>query len=492
VKTAAILILAASAAPWKHHSGSWHLWLPEADPVRGVFLFNAYGSFKGFSGDPRIRQLGAELGCAVAASDASDYAGALEALSDFARQSARPDLAFAPLFVFGHSNSTHTMAQFAKTVPDRVAAWVAMKSAFGAQFSVPEIYRIPGMVVSGEKDNDYFGDQLATVKKLRKEHGVLMHMIVEANGPHWPTDPTFNIMLAFLKNAFLVRVPPDADPRKGRVKLVELPEKSGWLGRNLDGVRVRLPERWTWEKEVNVRQKLEIGPFEEFPGDRTQASWFPTEDYARKWQEFCLTAAVKDWAVMRVPVKAPAGEARAANGLGLEDLSAGPLAALVKRLNAAPVLKPIVDELRAADTEEAKKILDRVEKRGAGLLGEAREMEAVSPRGAKRMYEAVARRFGGLGAGDAAAARLKEPSFAREVEAWAHLERMARAEESLKEPPGAKRTVADPKFVQANAGPLGTILSEGRLLASRYADTRAAAAGQATLARYGFPEKPRE
>jgi hypothetical protein len=23
-------------------------------------------------------------------------------------------------------------------------------------------------------------------------------------------------------------------------------------------------------------------------------SWFPTEDYARKWQEFCLTAAVKD------------------------------------------------------------------------------------------------------------------------------------------------------------------------------------------------------
>ena len=156
--TLAVCLLAAAAAgrlpaepaKWKHTSGPWKLWLPEASPARGIFLFNSYGSFKGFGEDPRIRDLGAELGCGVAATDASDYAGAVEALADFSRQALRPDLAYAPLFVFGHSNSTNTMAQFAKTIPDRVVAWVAMKSAFGDQFSVPELYRIPGIFQLGE------------------------------------------------------------------------------------------------------------------------------------------------------------------------------------------------------------------------------------------------------------------------------------------------------------------------------------------------------
>ena len=475
-------------------SGSYKLWMPEADPIKGVFLFNAYGSFKGFADDRRIRQLGAELGCAVAASEGSDYAGACDALADFARQATRSDLAYAPLFVFGHSNSTNTMAQFAKTIPDRIIAWVAMKSAFGAQFSVPELYRIPGMVVSGEKDNDYFQDQLATVKKLRKEHSVLMHMIVEADGPHWPTDPTFDIMLAFLKNSFLARVPADADPRKGRVKLIELAEKSGWLGRNLDGVRVRLADRWAWEKEVNVRQKLEIGPYSEFPGDRLQASWFPTEDYARKWQEFCQTAAVKQWGVMRVPVKS-SGSTLGADGPRLDDLLTNGLAAHVKRLNAASSYKPILDELRSFSTttpepreaEEAKEIVGRVERWGKEKLDEAREMESISPRGARKLYESVARKLAGLEAGTAADARLKEPAFVRETEAWEHLERMARAEEAIRDVNGTKRVVSDNKFAQANQGPLTAILTEGRALASRYADTRAAALARVTLDRYAFP-----
>ncbi len=497
----AAAIAVAGAAPaqqakWKHASGSYRLWLPEANPVKAVFLFNAYGSFKGFAEDPRIRELGTELACAVAASEGSDYGGALEALADLSRQTLRPDLAYAPLFVFGHSNSTHTMAQFAKTVPDRIVAWVAMKSAFGDQFSVPELYRIPGQVVSGEKDNDYFQDQLARVKKLRKEHGALMHMIVEADGPHWPTDPTFNIMLAFLKNAFLVRVPADADPRKGRVKLAELAEKGGWLGRNLDGHRIRLADRWAWEKEVDVRQNLEIGPYGEFPGDRTTASWFPTEDYARKWQEFCRTAAVKEWSKPRAPVR-PAAEARGGAD-GIDGLAADKLAAHVKRLNAASPVKAVLDELRqiAADparpqeAEEARKIVERVEKWGKERLDEAREMEAVTPRGAKRLYETVARKFAGMEPGAAADARLKDKEFVRELAAWDHLERMARAEEALREVPGAKRAASDPKFAQANAGPLGTILGEGRLLASQYAGTRAAASARATLERYGFPPAP--
>jgi hypothetical protein len=321
-----------------------------------------------------------------------------------------------------------------------------------------------------------------------------MHMIVEADGPHWPTDPTFNIMLAFLKSAFLVRVPPDADPRKGRVKLVELPEKGGWLGRNLDGNRVRLADRWAWEKEVVVKQKLDIAPYEEFAGDRTTASWFPTEDYARKWQEFCLTAAVKDWKVLRAPVKPAAGEARGGNGGGIEGVKSERLASHVQRMASATSVKPVLDELRALegdaskpeDAAEAKRILDAFDRWAKERLDEARAMEDVTPKGAKKLYEALTKRLAGLEPGDAAAARLKDPAFLRELEAWDRLERMARAEEAVKDVAGAKRVVTDGKFAQANAGPLGTIAGEGRMLVARYADTRAAASARATLERYGI------
>jgi len=311
VTPAIVKALGPAAADWKFTSGTYRLWLPEGNPAKGIFLLNSYGCWGKFSESAAIRELAAELGCAVVASSGSNYDGALEALADLARQSGRPELAFAPLFVFSHSNSTPAMAAFAAGVPDRIIAWCAFKSAFGAQFSSPKIYRIPGQVISGEKDDSYFQDQLATVKKIRQESGGLVHMIVEPNGPHMPAgeesfkitgeSSSFTIVLAFMKDTFLLRVPAHADPRKGKVKLVELAEKDGWLGRNLEGVRLNAHSGapWHWDREVDVRQKLEIAPYDKFTGDPKQASWLPSEDYAYKWQEFCQTGNVKDWGKLR-------------------------------------------------------------------------------------------------------------------------------------------------------------------------------------------------
>jgi hypothetical protein len=167
-------------------------------------------------------------------------------------------------------------------------------------------------------------------------------------------------------------------------------------------------------------------------------------------------------------------------------------------LNAAAAIKPVLDELRViaedatkpAEAGEAKQIVGRVERWGKERLDEAREMEGVTPRGAKKLYESVSGKLAGLEAGTAAGARLKDPAFVRELEAWDHLERMARAEEAVKDVAGTKRVISDGKFAQANAGPLGTIAGEGRLLVARYADTRAAVSARATLERYGIPTGP--
>jgi len=281
-----------------------HLWLPDrASAVKAIFVFTYYGCFGGYSKDREFRALARELHCGVVASEErlgdphDDPRRILDALAALARMSGHAELADAPMFIFGHSNSTHDMAQFGKRIADRVIAWVAMKSAFGAQFSVPELYKVPGMVISGELDHEYFQDQLATVKKLRREHGALMHMIVEPGGHHWPERETYRIMEAFLKAVFYLRVPARSGAAKGPVKLVQLDERSGWLGENLEGERVRHVDgphiTWSWDRPVNVRQLLRIAPYATYPGDRSTASWLPTEEYARKWQEFCHTGAIR-------------------------------------------------------------------------------------------------------------------------------------------------------------------------------------------------------
>ena len=93
-----------------------------------------------------------------------------------------------------------------------------------------------------------------------------MHMIVEPGGGHWGEGPrgtkTLPIVMAFIRTAYHLRVRADADPSKGPPRLIDAAEEKGWLGKNLDGVRVRDDKfQWSWETPVVVGQLLEIAPY---------------------------------------------------------------------------------------------------------------------------------------------------------------------------------------------------------------------------------------
>jgi hypothetical protein len=491
--TATISVNSADGRP-----SACHLWLPDGvKRIRAIFLFTAYGSFGGFAAGPQIRELGHDLECAVVLSEDrlpdKDPAPMLANLQTLATRSTHPEVAYAPLFVFGHSNSTYDMGRFAALVPTRIAGWVAMKSAFGAQFSLPELYHIPGMVVSGEADNSYFGDQPATVLKLRREHGALVHMLIEAGGPHWPNDPTFQIMMAFLKNVFYLRVPADGDATLAPIKLVEITEAEGWLGQSVAGKRVEVSHEWKWEQPTDVKRLLEIAPFADFPGDAKDASWLPNADYARKWQEYCHTVAVKDWA--RLPpgtVEAWSAKRRPPTIDGLESTL---LATQVKRLAAAPTSKPVIEELRkiAANTDkpdeatEATRILGVLEKLGGDRLTQAKRLEETHPPSAFAAYQALAKRFDGLMVADSARERLKAKDLKREVTAWAALDRLIQLDGALVVVDGAKRSADDQKFVAANSKRLLEIHGAGNSLLREFVDTQAAKEARALLTRLGIP-----
>ncbi|MFZ2657912.1 MAG: hypothetical protein WAX69_23470 [Victivallales bacterium] len=306
---------AAAASPeWPYASkdGNFELWLPGDSPlIKGVLIFPFHGvGEKVLSQHPPLRTMAGEIHCAIVRfnnkgklSNGSEvgFPGCskwppsvlLEALSELAQLSGHPEVAHAPLLLFGHSNATPFLGGFAEKDPGRVFGWIAFNSGYPAQFNCPALYQIPGMAISGETDELYFQDNVAVVERLRAEKHALTHMIIDPGRGHWGDANTFTILTAFIRTVFQLRVPADADARTGPVKLIELQESQGWLGKNVEGTRIRLPNfTWKWEKPVDVRQLLEIAPFAEFTGDKTRASWLPNADYARKWQEFCHTGVV--------------------------------------------------------------------------------------------------------------------------------------------------------------------------------------------------------
>jgi len=493
---------AGEVAPAWHfttNDGNFNLWLPAGKAlVKGIFVFPFYGTARNFSEYSGLRAMSSDISCAIVGfndggklpdgapvgmpgHDKSPASVLLDALAELARLSGHPEVEYAPLLTFGHSNATVFSAGFASKVPERVFGWIAFKSAFGALFSKPEIYEIPGLVISGENDASYFGDQLATVLRLRREHGALMHMIVEPGAGHWPNGTkTYTILMAFMKAAFLLRVPADSDATAGPVTLIACKESDGWLGRNVDAVRVPQPNAtWKWERPVDIRQRLEIGAYDEFPCDKTRASWLPTEGYARKWQEFCELGVVADYAEVRPCT-------------GIEPLAGGLLAPQVKRLASAKGLKPILDELRkvAEDSAaperaaEAREIVRRVEARGIERLAQAERLEVIEPPCAASAWQDLAARFAGMTIGDVARGKLEDKSFQVQLRAWARVDEMKRAEEKLQDVPGAQRLASDTKFAEANAGPLKEIAAAAADLLARYPQSRAAAPARTILVRY--------
>lgn len=506
-----VVLVGAEGEPWTSTltvppreagtSGERHLWLPKGvTRIRAVFLFTSHGSFRGFSASKEIQALSRELQCGIVLSEDPhpDPEPMLEVLETFAARSGHPEIANAPLFLFGHSNSSRDIGRFATRVPERVAGWVAMKSAYGEQFSVPELYSIPGMVVSGNEDHSYFSDQLATVRKLRREHGALMHMLIEADGPHWPVESTFEIMMAFLKNVFYLRVPYDGDATLAPVQLTHLAEKDGWLGQNVAGKRVKNGTDWKWEQPTDVKRLLEIAPFAEYPADAKDASWFPNADYARKWQEYCHTVKVTDWGSLPPgTVESWKSKRRPPTIDGVESTL---FAVQVKRLASGQGGKAVIKELqtvaddstKSAEATEATRILGLLTKQGDERLTQAKRLEKTHPPSALVAYQALAKRFDGLAVSEIARERMKAKDFKQEVLAWNALERLILIDDSLITVDGAKRHVEDQTFVSANAKRLQELHGVGNGILRQYGETQAASEAKELLARLGIPVAARK
>jgi hypothetical protein len=74
-----------------------------------------------------------------------------------------------------------------------------------------------------------------------------------------------------MRHTSAARVPADANPRNGPVKLTTLTLESGHLGKN-------------WKVTQGGYQALLVGPFAEFTDDKSTSSWLINAAFAADWQ----------------------------------------------------------------------------------------------------------------------------------------------------------------------------------------------------------------
>lgn len=198
-------------------------------------------------------------------------------LKAFAEKSGHPELQHAPLFLYGHSNGTGFSAIFPATEGQRVWGWVSMRPGITFQVYQPGAAQVPGLVIFGEDDQFLVRpsreENLAVVPLMRKKHDALWNFAVEPKTGHGPGDKTWPFVFSFLRHSFAARVPADADPRTGPVRLNTLAVASGHLGQN-------------WNAAQGGYQTLPVAPYADFTGDKSTASWLISAAYAADWQAF--------------------------------------------------------------------------------------------------------------------------------------------------------------------------------------------------------------
>jgi len=270
----------------------FHLWVPEGlEAVRGVAVLSGHGSGEALYRHPEMRKLARELHLALFKFVGNPMQRGFwprsllyGRLNDLARKARHPEVEHAPLFLYGHSNGTGFSAIFPATEGGRVWAWVSMRPGITFQVYQPGGAQVPGLVIFGE-DDPFFArpskeENLAVVPLMRSRHGALWNSAVEPKTGHGPGEKTWPLVFSFLRHSFAARVPAEADPRQGPVRLVPLSPADGVLGEN-------------WNPAQGGYQQLAVAPYASFAGDKASASWLVNAAYAADWQQFQREGAVK-------------------------------------------------------------------------------------------------------------------------------------------------------------------------------------------------------
>ena len=153
----------------------------------------------------------------------------LDALAQFATSANRPELATAPLLLWGHSAGGEFNYEFACWKPDRVLAFVVNKGGYYFTHLAPRATReLPGIFFIGAKDKEFRNKSIEGIFALNRQAGAVWTLVIEPEAGH-ELGKTPQLAFDFFEEV-LARRPPGADARREPPSTMPSPASAGKAG----------------------------------------------------------------------------------------------------------------------------------------------------------------------------------------------------------------------------------------------------------------------
>jgi dienelactone hydrolase len=154
----------------------------------------------------------------------------LDALGRFASRSGHPELANAPLLLWGMSAGGQFNYEFVAWKPERVIAFVVNKGGiyYSALLS-PAARRVPGMLFIGGKDLESRIETITGLFAVNRRGGALWALAEEPDAAH-VVGRSRDLALMFYEDVLPLRLAQGVASVDGTVQLAPLVERAGFLG----------------------------------------------------------------------------------------------------------------------------------------------------------------------------------------------------------------------------------------------------------------------
>jgi dienelactone hydrolase len=187
----------------------------------------------------------------------------IDGLAEFAGRSGHPELATAPLLLWGMSAGGQFNYEFVAWKPERVVAFVVNKG--GIYYSAlvsPAARSVPGLFFVGGKDLEFRTNTIVGLFAVNRRAGALWALAEEPSAGH-EVGQSRDMALMFFEDVLPLRLPQRILNGDETMTLRPIPEESGFIG-DLKGK--------TYQKQGKSNAP-------NYP-----TAWLPTERTARAWQ----------------------------------------------------------------------------------------------------------------------------------------------------------------------------------------------------------------
>jgi MYXO-CTERM domain-containing protein len=220
---------------------------PGVTLMKGILVFSATGLGPGWGKSAPFQDLAKRLSAGIVflggtnefgsyanRCDSGEFKGVLDTIAMVGKANGHPELANAPIVGSGHSHGGDYWNYFNACIPERFAL-IFDKSSGGVQYSGAAL-KTPMVWEIGTNDLfDHVGPNFRGQMLAHRPKGQAIALVLGPGETHGGfTAGSATMVTALIEAIFKLRVPADADPSKGPVKLNEIDESSGqyWLGNN--------------------------------------------------------------------------------------------------------------------------------------------------------------------------------------------------------------------------------------------------------------------